>query len=74
MGHDGRRLRGRSAPAASVHVPYRPAEPVRPARKRGAERPMWQGIAALLLTIAVLVVVTVALAYVVADLVTGVVP
>jgi len=35
---------------------------------------MWQGIAALLLTIAVLVVVTVALAYVVADLVTGVVP
>lgn len=35
---------------------------------------MWQGIAALLLTIAVLVVVTVALAYVVADLVTGAVP
>jgi len=53
------------------HVPYRPAEPARPARRRKTERPLWQGIAALLLLIAILVGVTVALAFVIADLVAG---
>jgi hypothetical protein len=52
------------------HVPYRPEEPARPTRRRGVERPLWQGIAALLLLIALLVVVTVTLAYVIAGLVT----
>lgn len=56
------------------HVPYRPAEPAPPPRRRRAERPMWQGIAALLVTIALLVVVTVALAYAVANLVAGAAP
>jgi len=53
------------------HVPYRPAEPARPAPRRTTERPLWQGIAALLLLIAVLVGVTVALAFVIPDLVAG---
>lgn len=56
------------------HVPYRPAEPELPRRKRSAERPMWQGIAALLLTIALLVGVTIALAYAIANLVAGAAP
>jgi hypothetical protein len=56
------------------HVPYRPEEPVQPARRRRAERPLWQGIAALLLLIALLVVVTIALAYLIAGLVTGAAP
>jgi hypothetical protein len=53
------------------HVPYRPAEPAPPARAKGVERPLWQGVAALLVTIAVLVALTITLAYVIARLVTG---
>jgi hypothetical protein len=53
------------------HVPYRPAEPSRPGRRRAIERPLWQGIAALLVLIALLVGATVTLAYVISDLVTG---
>ena len=56
------------------HVPYRPAEPARRPRRRKTERPLWQGVAALLLLIAILVGVTVALAFLVADLVAGAAP
>ena len=51
------------------HVPYRPAEP-KPAKRRLQDRPVWQGIALLLVTIAFLVGATTALAFVVADLLT----
>jgi hypothetical protein len=51
------------------HVPYRPAEP-KPARRRRKDRPVWQGIALLLVTIAFLVGFTTALAFIIADLVT----
>jgi hypothetical protein len=53
------------------HVPYRPAEPTRPRPRRRPERPVWQGIALLLATIAFLVAFTITLAYTIADLVTG---
>jgi len=52
------------------HVPYRPSEPRR-APRRMAERPLWQGIAALLTMIALLVAATITLAYVITHLVTG---
>lgn len=52
------------------HVPYRPAEPKSPARRRRKERPVWQGIALLLVTIAFLVGATTALAFAIADLLT----
>jgi hypothetical protein len=51
------------------HIPYRPAEPKAPARRR-KDRPVWQGIALLLVTIAFLVGATTALAFVIADLLT----
>lgn len=50
------------------HVPYRPAEPKPPSTRRRPEQPVWQGIALLLVTIAFLVAVTTALAFVIADL------
>ena len=56
------------------HVPYRPAEPKQHARRRRTERPLWQGIAALLLLIAILVGVTVTLAFVIADLLAAAAP
>jgi hypothetical protein len=52
------------------HVPYRPAEPTLPTKRRRPERPVWQGIALLLVTIAFLVGLTTALAFVIADLLT----
>jgi hypothetical protein len=52
------------------HIPYRPAEPKPPARRRRPDRPVWQGIALLLVTIAFLVGFTTALAFVIADLLT----
>lgn len=53
------------------HVPYRPAEPRPAIPRRKAERPVWQGVALLLATIALLVAFTITLAYTIADLVTG---
>jgi hypothetical protein len=52
------------------HVPYRPSEPKAPTRRRRKERPIWQGIALLLVTIAFLVGVTTALAFAIAHLLT----
>lgn len=52
------------------HVPYRPAEPKPPTRRRQQDRPVWQGIALLLVTIAFLVGFTTALAFAIADLLT----
>jgi hypothetical protein len=52
------------------HIPYRPAEPKTPVRRRRQDRPVWQGIALLLVTIAFLVAFTTALAFAIANLVT----
>jgi hypothetical protein len=51
------------------HVPYRPEEP-KPTKRRQRDRPVWQGIALLLVTIAFLVGFTTALAFALADLLT----
>jgi hypothetical protein len=67
----GARLEVTPRPRHLWHVPFKPAEPKPPASERLAERPLWQGVAALLTAIALLVVFTVTLAYVIAHLVTG---
>jgi PRC-barrel domain protein len=53
------------------HVPFKPAEPRPPTGKKVTERPLWQGVAALLTTVALLVACTIALAYVMAHLLAG---
>jgi len=70
-GTTGAELQVTARPRHRWHVPFRPEEPARPARRPKIERPLWQGIAALLTTIALLVVCTIALTLVVAHLVTG---
>jgi hypothetical protein len=67
----GERLAVTPRPRHLWHVPYRPSEPAPPARAKRVERPLWQGVAVLLVTIALLVALTITLAYVVARLITG---
>jgi hypothetical protein len=51
------------------HLPYRPEEP-KPVKRRMKDPPVWQGIAILLVGIALLVTVTIVAAFTIADLVT----
>jgi hypothetical protein len=70
-GTTGAELEVTARPRHRWHTPLRPEEPAPPVRRAKVERPLWQGIAVLLTTIALLVLATIALAFVVAHLVTG---